>query len=103
MKITRDVIQDLLPLYLANEVSDDTRALVDAYLEGDPELAAQIKKYEADPTKTEIPIPLTQDDELEAYQKAKHWLAVRTIILAIFIAAICIIPIIVAFFTSPSP
>lgn len=101
MKITRDVIQDLLPLYLANEVSADTRALVEAYLEGDPEFAGQIKEYEIDPTQTEIPVPLTQEDELEAYQKAKHWLAVRTIILAIFIAAICIIPILVAFFTSP--
>jgi anti-sigma factor RsiW len=101
MKITRNVIQDLLPLYLANEVSDDTRSLVEAYLENDPDLAARIEEYKADPTQTEIPVPLTPDDELEAYQQAKRWLAVRTIIIAIFIAAICIIPVLVAFFTSP--
>ena len=39
MKITRNVIIDLLPLYMADEVSADTRALVDSYLVTDPELA----------------------------------------------------------------
>ena len=39
MKITRDVILDLLPLYIANELSEDTRSLVDEYLETDPEIA----------------------------------------------------------------
>ena len=39
MEITRNVILDLLPLYLADEVSADTRALVEKYLETDPELA----------------------------------------------------------------
>jgi hypothetical protein len=39
MEITRNVILDLLPLYLADEVSDDTRLLVEKYLETNPELA----------------------------------------------------------------
>jgi anti-sigma factor RsiW len=39
MNITRDVVEDLLPLYAAGEASADTRALVDAYLRTDPELA----------------------------------------------------------------
>lgn len=100
MKITRNVIQDLLPLYLANEVSDDTRALVDAYLENDPELAARIKQFEAEQTPADFPVPLTHDNEMQAYQKAKRWLVIRTIIIAVFIAAICIIPILM-FFTQP--
>jgi hypothetical protein len=97
MKITRNVIQDLLPLYLANEVSDDTKALVDAYLESDPELAARIKEFEVEQIPAEIPVSLIQEKEMEAYQKAKIWLAIRTIILAIFIATICIIPILIFF------
>jgi anti-sigma factor RsiW len=40
MQVTRDVILDLAPAYLTGEASSDTRALVDAYLAGDPELAA---------------------------------------------------------------
>ena len=39
MDISRNVIIDLLPLYLADEVSPETRNLIDKYLETDPELA----------------------------------------------------------------
>ena len=38
MNVTKDVIKDLLPLYQAGEVSQDTRRLVDDYLGSDPEL-----------------------------------------------------------------
>jgi hypothetical protein len=36
MTITRDVIQDLMPLYLAGEASADTRRLIDEYLQANP-------------------------------------------------------------------
>ena len=39
MKITRDVIYDLLPGYFAGEVSGDTRTLIDEFLATDPEFA----------------------------------------------------------------
>jgi len=42
MEVTRDVIGDLLPLYVSGEVSRDTRALVERYLESDPELARAV-------------------------------------------------------------
>ena len=44
MDVTRDVILDLLPLYMAGEASPATRALVDAYLKTDPELAARARE-----------------------------------------------------------
>lgn len=44
MEVTRDVIIDLLPLYLAGEASPATRALVDDYLKRDPELAARARE-----------------------------------------------------------
>ena len=37
MKITRDVVTDLLPLYESGEASPDTRALVEAYFRPDPD------------------------------------------------------------------
>lgn len=46
MKVTDAVIQDLLPLYLANEASADTRALVEEYLKAHPELAARAASAE---------------------------------------------------------
>jgi anti-sigma factor RsiW len=44
MKITRDVVTDLWPLYLSGEASPDTRALVDAFLAEDPEFARLLKE-----------------------------------------------------------
>lgn len=48
MKVTRHVIEDVLPLYQADECSADTRALVEAFLAQDPELAARVR--DADPS-----------------------------------------------------
>jgi anti-sigma factor RsiW len=42
MNVTRDVVKDLLAVYLAGEASGDTRALVEDWLRSDPELAAQV-------------------------------------------------------------
>jgi hypothetical protein len=100
MNITRSVIQDLLPLYLANEVSEDTRALVEAYLEYNPDLAAQIERFKTEQISADFPMVITPDKEMEAYRQAKRLLAIRTLILAIFIAAICIIPVLMFFFSS---
>ena len=42
MNITREVINDLLPAYVYGEVSADTRALVEEFLEQDPEFAKSV-------------------------------------------------------------
>ena len=44
MEVTRAVIEDLLPLYLAGEASEDTVALVKSYLETDSQLADEYRK-----------------------------------------------------------
>jgi anti-sigma factor RsiW len=40
MNVTREIVRDLLPLYVAGEVSGDSRAAVEEMLKADPELAA---------------------------------------------------------------
>jgi anti-sigma factor RsiW len=47
MKVTRDVIYDLLPAYFAGDASDDTRALVEAYFETDPEFGRMATRFHA--------------------------------------------------------
>jgi anti-sigma factor RsiW len=42
MKVTRDVIKDLLAVYMAGDASGDSRAMVEEWLRSDPELAAQV-------------------------------------------------------------
>lgn len=37
--VTREIAKDLLPLYVAGEVSEDSRAAVEEWLREDPELA----------------------------------------------------------------
>jgi anti-sigma factor RsiW len=87
MEVTRNVILDLLPLYLADEASADTRALVEKYLETDPELANIAKQSAAMELPRDIPIPLTKEDEMEAYRKTKRLMFLGTVILAVLIAA----------------
>jgi anti-sigma factor RsiW len=45
MKVTRDVIYDLLPAYFAGEVSADTRTLIDEFLATDPEFARMTSRF----------------------------------------------------------
>jgi hypothetical protein len=83
MEITRNVILDLLPLFLADEVSADTRTLVTEYLETDPELADIATQTETMELPEDIPIPLTKEDKMEAYREAKRFIFLRTAKLAI--------------------
>lgn len=85
MKITRNVILDLLPLYLADEASADTRTLVEEYLETDPELE-RMAKQAAIELPGDIPIPVTQEDKMEAYLQAKRLTFWRIVILATVIS-----------------
>lgn len=86
MKITRNVIEDLLPLYLAHEVSADTRTLVEEYLETDPELAHIAQDLAKTEFPGDIPVPLTKEDQMEAYLEAKRLMFRRTVVLAITVA-----------------
>ncbi len=48
MRVSRDVIVDLLPLYLSGEASGDTRSLVEQYLSRDEALALQVRLHLTD-------------------------------------------------------
>ena len=88
MEITKNVILDLLPLYMADEVSADTRALIEEYLETDPELAEIAKQSAAVELPGDIPVPLTQEDEMKAYKKSKTIMIVTIVLLAALMATI---------------
>ena len=98
--ITRNIILDLLPLYLANEVSADTRAFVDKFLETDPQLAKVVRQSVAIETSEDIPFPLSQDDKIKSYKKAKRLIMLHTIILASIISSILIFIILMFFYSS---
>ena len=45
MKVTRDVIYDLLPAYFAGEATSDSRALVDEFFATDPDFKRMAERF----------------------------------------------------------
>jgi hypothetical protein len=88
MKVTRNVILDLLPLYIGDEVSEDTRALVKEYMNTDPELLEIAERSRAATQKQVVPVPLTKEDKMEAYKEAKHALYNRIILVSAIIGVV---------------
>jgi len=89
-EVTNNVILDLLPMYLAGEVSEDTAALVKKYLELDPELAEAAKQMARADSLTKVPIPFKRETAMETYQEAKKWMTIRILGLAAIGAVIFI-------------
>lgn len=77
MNVTREVIADLLPIYLAGEASPDTRALVEAFLKDDPELARAIRGRWIENMARAAPSSLPPDLELRAFRRARGRLALQ--------------------------
>jgi len=77
MNITRDVILDLLPLYLADEASPATRALVEEYVQQDAELARHIRLQRTDNLAGDVPSALPPDLELRSFRRTRRLLGVQ--------------------------
>ena len=87
--IPRNVILDLLPMYLANEVSPESRELVEKSLETDQELAKLAQKQKDFlEFPQDIPLPLTEEDQIKAYKKSRLQLAFTVIFLAVILSAV---------------
>ncbi|MDQ1349042.1 MAG: hypothetical protein QG573_2420 [Acidobacteriota bacterium] len=80
MKLDPEVIQDLLPLYLAGEASPATRRLVDEHLAADPELARLVRAA-ADPELSRLatavapPAPTAGKVALDTTRRLLRWRA----------------------------
>lgn len=76
MKVTRDVISDLWPLYESGEASDDTRQLIDDFLEHDEEFSKIIRDSQKTLRTVDLP-PLTPEKEMKTIQMTKRLLRLR--------------------------
>ena len=88
MKVTREVILDLLPAYIEDDVSADTRTLVEAYLETDEELANMAQRLAKTGLPKDIPVPLTKEAEMETYKETKRLMFWRTVVIAVTLAVV---------------
>ena len=80
-EISRDVILDLLPIYQSGDASEETKRLVEAYLESDPALARSIDKIAAQ--MKDIEIPLSERTQLRAFKTAKNLQFARSVLIGI--------------------
>jgi anti-sigma factor RsiW len=82
-KIPQHVILDLLPLYLADEVSEETRNLIEEYLQTDPQLANLAKQAKKVTSLQEIPAPINKETEMEALKKVRKLMVQHNVFLAL--------------------
>jgi len=85
MKITRDVVLDLLPLVLSGEASPATRELVEEYLKQDPELAELARARPASVPRAAAAAP-PPELELKALARTRGLLAVQRWLFALAIS-----------------
>jgi hypothetical protein len=85
MTVTRQVISDLWPLYAAGEASDDTRALVEAFIASDPEFGRTLKAPLALPA-ADAPAPATA--EVAALQRTRDLVLGRSWMRALRLMAV---------------
>jgi anti-sigma factor RsiW len=74
MNVTREVILDLLPVYLAGEASPATRTLVEEYIKQDAELAQRIRLLLADDLAKAAPPVLPPELELRSLRRTRSLL-----------------------------
>lgn len=77
MDFTQDVILDLLPLYLAGEVSPATRELVEGYLKDHADLAERVHKASEQPFPSLPPANLPPDIEMRSLRRTMQLLTWR--------------------------
>lgn len=83
MKLTRDVVKDLLTVYLAGEASTDTRAVVEEWLRTDPDLARQVEEARRGGLP---PMALPEpSSEKQALTRTRRQLRIRALLLGVAI------------------
>lgn len=72
MKITREVVSDLWPLYQSGEASADTRALVEEFLRAEPEFARHLESDESAQLLGVSPASLAPDHEVRTLNRVRR-------------------------------
>ncbi len=90
MKPHRDVIVDLLPVYLAGEASAETQRLVEDCVAGDPELARLVEKGRADLASLAPPAVTRKENQTMELESVKRLALIRTLGLSLLFSGLFI-------------
>jgi len=81
MNVTKDVINDLYPLYAEKECSADTRALVEEYLQRNPQHGEELRRVMSTPLPGAVP-PAKALEEVQALREARRVVRRRSWLMA---------------------
>lgn len=86
MKITDNVIIDLLPIYFEGEASEDTKRFVESYFQEHPDFAKKYETLSTEEFNQDIPLILNPEDELLILRKTKKLLKLKSFlfVMAVF-------------------
>lgn len=93
--VPRNVVLDLLPAYLAGEASEESRALVDAYAQHDPQIARLIRAGKLEPATPIVAPP--SDLEMKALRRIRRSVRRQMAYVALGTAAFLMIPLLARF------
>lgn len=82
VNVTRDVISDLLPLYVSGEASEDTRTLVDSFLSQDAELARLVRDRAEQLLSAEPPQTADKEEAMKTIERTKALVKRRSALLS---------------------
>jgi ferric-dicitrate binding protein FerR (iron transport regulator) len=86
--ITRDIITDLLPVYLSGEASEETKALIENFMKEDAEFARLVKTEAKVTFPNHLPDP-TKEQEMKVLHETKRRLRRRSWHLGLAIFLTC--------------
>ena len=82
MRITRNIITDLLPVYFSGEAGEDTRTIVEAYFQHDPEFEKWVQQGQTQLDVLGASSPAVQEEK-ETLMRVKRILRLRSILLGV--------------------
>ena len=89
MEINKNIILDLLPIYLSNEASSETKELVEKYLAENKDIARIVQiQRESLNISSKIPVPLSRDHQITAYKKSRIQIALTIVFAAMVLLAL---------------
>ena len=98
--IPRNIILDLLPVYIAGEASEESRGLVEEFARNDPEIARLIRAGTLDPAEISPKIAIPDDLEMKTMKRIRSSLRRQMWYVALATSAILMVPLVAMAFTN---
>jgi hypothetical protein len=98
--VSRNIILDLLPAYIAGEASEESQILIEEFAKNDPEIADLISrgKLESETISSKISVP--DDLEMKTMKRIHHSIRRRMLYAVLATALILMIPFVAMLFTN---